>query len=168
MRCGIFTQEFHKLELRSSNFFIRGYITATDAGDSYNMAALGGQVNERIKPTVQWANEYATTFVVAMQGYVPGAAAGDQYAAHRAARAAADNNRPAVGSAEFNQLVESVRNDYFQRIPAGAKFIDNSRLYHGEFNYNFAENIKFAEIQVGGNFRRYSLFSDGTVFNEDS
>ena len=51
--------------------------------------------------------------------------------------------------------------------PSGAKFIDHSRLYHAEFNYNFADQIQFAEIQVGGNFRQYSLFSDGTIFNED-
>lgn len=163
-----FTQEFHKVELRSSNFFVRGYVTATDAGDSYNMAALGGQVNERISPTAtQWAPTYAQTYVLAMQGYIPGVPAGNSHAAHAAARAQADAGRPAAGSAEFNQLVESVRNDYFQRTPAGAKFIDNSRLYHGEFNYNFAENIDFAEVQIGGNFRRYSLFSDGTIFNED-
>jgi iron complex outermembrane receptor protein len=163
-----FTQQFHKLELRSSNFFVRGYLTATDAGDSYNMAALGGQVNERISPTAaEWAPTYAQTFVLAMQGYVPGVNAGDPYAAHAAARARADASRPAPGSAMFNQLVEDVRNDYFQRTPAGAKFIDNSRLYHGEFNYNFAEKITFAELQIGGNFRRYSLFSDGTIFNED-
>lgn len=163
-----FTQEFHKLELRSSNFFVRGYVTATDAGDSYNMAALGGLVNERISPTASaWAPTYGQTFVLAMQGYIPGVPAGDEYAAHQAARAQADAGRPAVGSAEFKQLVEAVRNDYFQRTPAGAKFIDNSRLYHGEFNYNFADKISFAEIQLGGNFRRYSLFSDGTIFNED-
>lgn len=163
-----FTQEFHKLELRASNFFVRGYITATDAGDSYNMAALGGQVNERISPTAaQWAPTYGQTYVLAMQGYVPGVPAGNSAAAHAAARSQADAGRPAAGSAEFRQLVEAVRNDYFQRTPGGAKFIDNSRLYHGEFNYNFAEQIDFAEIQIGGNFRRYSLFSDGTIFNED-
>jgi outer membrane receptor protein involved in Fe transport len=162
-----FTQAFHKVELKSSNFFVRAYVTATDAGDSYNMAALGGQVNERISPTKEeWAPAYAQTFVLAMQGYIPGVPAGNAYAAHAAARAQADAGRPAVGSAEFKQLVEAVRNDYFQRDPEGAKFIDNSRLYHGEFNYNFADKIRFAEIQVGGNFRRYSLFSDGTVFNE--
>ena len=163
-----FTQAFHKVELKSSNFFVRGYVTATDAGDSYNMAALGGQVNERISPTAaQWAPTYAQTYVLAMQGYIPGVPAGDENAAHAAARAQADAGRPDPGSAEFKQLVEAVRNDYFQRTPAGAKFIDNSRLYHGEFNYNFADKISFAEIQVGGNFRRYSLFSDGTIFNED-
>lgn len=162
-----FTQAFHKIELKSPNFFVRAYLTATDAGDSYNMAALGGQVNERISPIKeQWAPTYAQTFVLAMQGYIPGVPAGDVNAAHAAARAQADAGRPAVGSAEFNQLVEDVRNDYFQREPEGAKFIDNSRLYHGEFNYNFKDKITFAEIQLGGNVRRYSLFSDGTVFNE--
>ncbi len=163
-----FTQQFHKLELRSNNFFVRGYVTATDAGDSYNMAALGGQINERISQTrTQWAPEYVQTYVLAMQGYVPNVPAGNSAAAHQAARAFADRNRPAIGSAEYNNLLESVRNDYFQGDPAGAKFTDRSRLYHGEFNYNFADNISFAEVQVGGNVRQYSLFSNGTIFNED-
>ncbi len=164
-----FTQQFHKVELRSNNFFVRGYVTATDAGDSYNMAALGGLVNERISPTAaQWAPTYGQNFVLAKQGYFMGLGvpAGDDAAAHEWARSQADATRPDPASQEFKDLVEAVRNDYFQRNPAGAKFIDNSRLYHGEFNYNFAEKVKFAEIQIGGNFRRYSLFSDGTIFNE--
>lgn len=165
-----FTQQFHKLELKSANFFVRGYVTMTDAGDSYNMAALGGIVNERISPTAaQWAPTYGQAFVLAMQGYfmAQGVPAGDEAAAHAFARSQADASRPAVGSAEFEALVKNVREDsYFQRSPSGAKFIDNSRLYHGEFNYNFADKIEFAEIQVGGNFRQYSLFSDGTIFNE--
>ncbi len=162
-----FTQQFHKLELKSNNFFVRGYTTATDAGDSYNMAALGALINERISPTAtQWAPTYGQTFVLAMQGYVPGVPASNEYAAHQVARAQADAGRPDVNSAQFRQLVEDVRNDYFQRTPAGAKLFDNSRLYHGEFNYNFADKISFAEVQLGGNVRRYSLFSDGTIFNE--
>lgn len=163
-----FTQQFHKVEVRSDNFFVRGYVTATDAGDSYNMAALGGLLNERISPTAtQWAPEYAQYYVLAMQGYVPGVTPGNSEQAHAAARAYADRNRPDINSEEFKNLLEAVRNDYFQRNPAGAKFIDNSRLYHGEFNYNFKNQIKFAEIMVGGNVRQYNLFSDGTIFNED-
>ena len=53
-----FTQQFHKVELRSDHFFIRGYVTMTDAGDSYNMGALGAYLNEGIKPSPQWAQEY--------------------------------------------------------------------------------------------------------------
>lgn len=155
-----FTQVFHRLELRGSNFFVRGYLTATDAGDSYNIAALGSYVNETIKPSPSWAQEYA----LAMQGYFTGM--GVPAGNHDAARAFADRERPAVGSAEYRTLVETVRNNYFQRQPPGAKFIDNSRLYHAQFNYDFA-TIDWANIQVGGNFRQYSLFSDGTIFNED-
>ena len=163
-----FTQQFHKLELKGNNFFIRGYITATDAGDSYNMAALGGVLNERISPTAsRWAPEYAQTYILAKQGFVSGVPAGNEELAHQAARAYADRGRPSVGSAEYSTMLEDVRNSYFQRTPSGAKFIDHSRLYHAEFNYNFANQIEFAEIQVGGNFRQYSLFSDGTIFNED-
>lgn len=163
-----FTQQFHKVELRSKNFFVRTYLTATDAGDSYNMGALGGQLNERISPTAaQWAPTYAQTYILGLQGYIPGVTPGNQEQAHAAARAQADASRPAVGSTEFRNLLESVRNDYFQRNPAGAKFIDNSRLYHAQFNYNFADLIEVVNIMVGGNFRQYSLFSDGTIFNED-
>src|SRR5690606_10444661 len=79
----------------------------------------------------------------------------------------ADQGRPDVNTAEFRSLAESVRNDYFQKNPQGAKFTDNSRLFHAEFNYNFADQIDWIDILIGGNFRQYSLFSDGTIFNED-
>ena len=169
-----FTQQFLKLEVRSKNWFVRGYVTATDAGDSYNMGALGGLVNEAISPTAsQWAPAYAQAWILAMQGYgvyddgtvVPG---GDKQAAHDYARFRADAGRRAMTEAQVLDTVNAVRERYFQKKPrAGAKFIDNSRLYHAQFNYNFADMIKFAEIMVGGNFRQYSLFSDGTIFNED-
>lgn len=162
-----FSQQFHKLELNADNWFVRGYITATDAGDSYNLSALGAFANESISPTAaQWAPEYAQTYVLALQGYVAGVPAGNQSAAHAAARAYADRTRPADGSQEFEDLMNTVRNRFFQRNPPGASFIDDSRLYHAEFNYNFADKISFAEVQVGGNFRQYNLFSSGTIFNE--
>ncbi len=154
-----FTQQFHKVELRGKNFFIRGYNTRTDAGNSYNMSALGAFVNEGYAPSAsQWVPDYVTAFYGLVPGYDPG---------HEGARAYADRNRPAPGTPAFKTLVESVRNNYFQRNPPGAKFIDNSRLYHAEFNYRFDDMITWAEVQIGGNFRRYDLFSDATVYNED-
>lgn len=170
-----FTEQFHKIELKADNFFVRGYVTATNAGDSYNMAALGGLLNERISPTAsEWAPTYAQNYVLALQGYgqydngtvVP---AGDPAQAHLYARYRADASRRILLSNpnSLKSLIDSVRNSYFQRNPPGAKFIDHSRLYHAEFNYNFKNQIQFAEIMIGGNFRQYSLFSDGTIFNED-
>ncbi len=170
-----FSQQFHKLELKGDNFFVRAYQTATDAGKSYNLSALGGFLNETISPTAaQWAPRYAQTYVLGLQGYVPGVPAGNPAAAHAAARNAADNNplapRPAPDSQSFIDKAQAVRDNFFQKVPSGAaggaSFSDNSKLYHAEFNYNFADKIEFAEVQFGGNVRRYDLFSDGTIFNE--
>ncbi len=170
-----FSQQFHKLELKGDNFFIRAYQTATDAGKSYNLGALGIYLNETISPTAaQWAPLYAQTYVLALQGYVPGVTAGDVTQAHAAARNAADNNplapRPAPGSQEFIDKAKAVRDNFFQTTPVGAaggsSFKDNSKLRHVEFNYKFFDQIKWAEVQVGGNYRQYDLYSSGTIFNE--
>lgn len=159
-----FTQQFHKVELKGRNFFVRGYMTQTDAGDSYNVGAMGAYLNENIMPSQEWAQSY----VLAMQGYIPNVAAGN----HNEARAWADSGggdpakaRPALGTTAFNEKLEVVRNNFFQKNPPGARFIDDSRLYHAQFNYAF-DQIKVIDLQVGGNFRQYSLFSDGTIFNE--
>ncbi len=156
-----FTQEFYKLEARADNFFVRGYLTATDAGDSYNLLALGTFMNERYAPSSSvWVPDYLNAFF----GAAPGVAPND----HNAARAWADRNRPAVGTPAFNSLVDDVRNSFFQGNPPGAQFKDESRLWHGEFNYNFKNQIKFAEIMIGGNVRQYDLFTGGTILNEDA
>jgi outer membrane receptor protein involved in Fe transport len=161
-----FTQQFHKLELKSRNFFIRGYFTETGAGDSWNMSAQGAYANEYYSPTVEkWAPEYAQFYLLAMQGYIPGVPAGNEDAAHNVARAYADRDRPVEGTPEYDQLMNSVRDNFFQGTPPGSSFYDNSRLFHAEFNYNF-HKVTFAEIMIGGNFRNYNLYSKGTVFNE--
>ncbi len=161
-----FTQQFHKLELKSDNFFVRAYMTETDAADSWNMSAQGAYANEDYSPTIEkWAPEYAQYYVLAMQGYLPGVPAGNETAAHMAGRTFADRDRPVEGTPEFDALMDTVRGNFFQGSPPGSSFFDNSRLYHAEFNYNFKE-ISFAEIMVGGNVRRYSLYSKGTIFNE--
>jgi outer membrane receptor protein involved in Fe transport len=155
-----FTQTFQKLELRADNFFVRGYLTQTDAGDSYNLLALGSFMNEAISPS---ASNWVPDYLNAYSGNAPGVTAGD----HDAARLWADRTRPAVGSDEYKSLVKNVREAYFQANPPGATFKDDSRIWHGEFNYNFKDQIKFAEIMIGGNVRQYDLSTDGTILNED-
>lgn len=169
-----FSQEFIKVEIKGDNFFLRGYQTATDAGKSYNLTALGSYMNETISPSAaSWVPDY----LLAMQGYIPGVPAGTP----DAARAFADRNRPAPGTPEFTNLVNLVKANYFQKTPTGtwidpnggshtaqggASFYDNSKLYHIEGNYQFREQIKWADVQIGGNWRQYNLFSNGTIFNE--
>ena len=169
-----FSQQFYKLEFRGDNFFLRAYQSATDAGKSYNLTALGAFMNETYSPS---ASAWIPDYLLANQGYIPGVAAGDP----NAARAFADRNRPTPGTQAFTNLVDVVKANFFQKTPTGtftnpdgtvrtagggASFFDNSKLNHIEGNYKFFNQIKWAEIQIGGNFRQYDLFSNGTIFNE--
>jgi iron complex outermembrane recepter protein len=169
-----FSQQFYKLEFKGDNFFLRAYQSATDAGKSYNLTALGAFMNETYSPS---ASTWIPDYLLANQGYIPGVAAGDP----NAARAFADRNRPTPGTQAFTNLVDVVKANLFQKTPTGtftnpdgtvrtagggASFFDNSKLNHIEGNYKFFNQIKWAEIQIGGNFRQYDLFSNGTIFNE--
>ena len=49
----------------------------------------------------------------------------------------------------------------------GAKFLDKSKLYAIDGSYNLSDQIDFAEIIVGANYRVYSLESEGTLFALD-
>ena len=163
-----FTQQFYKAEIKGDNFFVRGYLTRTDDGDSYNLDALGAFTNERISPSAtEWVPNYLGTYVAAIQGYVPGVPAGDEDAAHAAARSVADASRNALTPSGLQSFIDATRNANLQVDPNGAGFIEGSRLWHVEGNYNFKNQIDFMDIQVGGNFRRYSIFSGGTIFDED-
>jgi iron complex outermembrane receptor protein len=170
-----FNQQFHKFEIKGDNFFLRAYQSATDAGKSYNLSALGAFMNETVSPT---ASSWVPDYVVAYQGaLLPGIPAANP----AAAQAFADRDRPLPGTPQFESLVNAVKFNFFQKTPVGrwtsplgtsravaggASFIDNSKLNHIEGNYKFFNQIKWAEIQIGGNFRQYDLFSNGTIFNE--
>lgn len=88
-------------------------------------------------------------------------------AATRLIEQASGSARPAVGSDALNSIIRRVRDTaVFQR--GGAGFIDNSRMYHAEGNYNLSSLVNnVVSWQIGGNVRQFGLFSDGTIFNED-
>jgi outer membrane receptor protein involved in Fe transport len=154
-----FKVDFHKIELKSSNFFVRAYTSHTDDGDSYTLAALGAYLNESIMPTGSWIPVYAGAYTGALLG------GADLATAQSTARTAADATRPLVGSPEFNTAVAKIRTGLLGQ--GGAGFVDDSKLFHTEFNYNFGHLTDIVEVQIGGNYRKYDLFSANTVLNED-
>ncbi|MFN8284644.1 MAG: carboxypeptidase-like regulatory domain-containing protein [Chitinophagales bacterium] len=172
-----FTQQFHKVEIKSKDFFIRSYMSQTKDGDSYNMTALGAYTNEAASPSsTQWVptyiGRYAPTIIgLALQS--PSAAAALQLANEQfiqtlndSARARADRPWNSLTKEEQQAQIDAVRNGLFQR--GGAGFIDNSRLWHTEAMLDLSRwTGKWIDIQVGGNYRLYSLSTQGTVFNED-
>jgi len=175
----------NKLEATGKNFMIRSYMTQTNAGDSYNLTALGSYTNELLQGTASgWAATYLGNYVSTvmigsrLNGVNPQRLAEIRpnifREAHINARKEADALMAEKGSAEFQQAIETIRNTLFQSsdpengVLGGSKFIDHSRLFHTEATYDFTSLFKDKiGILIGGNHRMYSLFTDGTVFNED-
>ena len=149
----------HKLEFKNDNFFVRGYFTDEDAGDSYDTRFAAININRKWKSDPQWFGEYAGAFILrTLQGDNP-------TQAHAAARAVADTGRFLPGTPEFQNAFNEVTND--PNLTTGAQFKDASQLYHADANYNFTHlTEEFAEVQVGGSFRQYRLNSFGTIFTD--
>jgi outer membrane receptor protein involved in Fe transport len=154
----------YKIELKGTNWYVRGYTTQERSGDAFAVGIAAQGLNEAYNPSTMWFPEYIGAFVQARS------AGADESAAHSAARAFADRNRLQPGSAQFDQALGAITS---RPIPGnaqgvGAQFVDKTNLYHGEFMYDFSNDIKFAEFVMGGNFRQYSLNSEGTLFALDN
>lgn len=153
-----FILQQHKLELKADNFFIRGYKSIENAGDSYDTRFAAFNINRAWKSDQLWFQEYLGAFL----GQALDVPAFD----HEAARSFADRNRLLPGTPEFAAARATILNR--ADLATGSRFIDNSTLTHVEGNYNFKNQLNIVELQVGGNFRRYKLDSEGTLFNDAS
>ncbi|MFK7060782.1 TonB-dependent receptor [Flavobacterium oreochromis] len=161
-----------KVEVRGDNFFARIYRSGEDAGNSYNLGFAAWNVNREAKSDKAWFTDYGTAFI--MSSVLLGLPT-DQ--ADKRARAFADYNTPfeipltpggnprlTPGTAAFNQALTKVLSN--SDLNAGAKLVDRSRIHHADLNYNFKDLIQFAEIQVGGSARRYTMDSRGSIFTD--
>ncbi len=161
-----------KFEIKGKNFFARWYMTTEDAGNSYDMRFAAINVNRAWKSDNTWFGQYAGSFVKAtfdpnVVAQVLPDVAGQPITTeilHRFARAVADSGRFLPGSSDFNKALKSISSN--PDLKEGAKFIDQTRLYHTDLNYNFKDQISFAEIQVGGSWRQYAMNSQGTIFTD--
>ncbi|WP_136466636.1 TonB-dependent receptor [Flagellimonas onchidii] len=163
-----FILQQHKIEFRNKNFFLRGYITTENSGDSYDTRFTAINVNRRWKSDTQWFTEYAGTYIPTYLGGIQqGGLTPEQasVAAHAAARQAADTGRLIPGTAAFQSAFNSVISD--GDLTTGAKFIDNTKFRHVNGNYNLAHLIDdWADLQIGGSYRQYELNSGGTIFTD--
>jgi outer membrane receptor protein involved in Fe transport len=153
-----FFMQQHKIEVKNDNFFVRGYVTADNAGDSYDLVFTGVNINAEWKSNNQWFGEYAQGFIISTIG----GATADQ--AHAAARQAADTGRFEPGTPEFQAAFDKVTND--PSVLTGSQFKSQSKIYHADANYNFSHLTDFADIQVGGSYRQYVLNSFGSIYTD--
>lgn len=161
-----FTLQNHRLELKGSNYFIRAYTAEENSHDSYNARSLGQLVNRTwvrdlsgnvVSPQQAddvWFDRYAQAF----NGTIGGVTAAN----HATARAFADQGRLVPGSAEFNREKERLIQ---LRGMGGAGIFSNSKFFHAEGQYDL-KSIKVLDVLVGGNYRKYNMFTDGTLFDD--
>lgn len=160
-----FFMQQHKLEFKGKNFFLRGYTTSEDGGNSYDMQFTGINVNRAWKSDQTWFGQYAGAYAKAYAGLLaPLVPAGNDAAATEFARGVAETGRLVPGTPAFQGAFNQVISD--PSVLTGSKLVDNSKVYHSDANYNFKDIIKFGEIQVGGSFRQYQLNSHGRIYTD--
>jgi iron complex outermembrane recepter protein len=162
-----FTLQQHKAELRGADFFVRAYATLENSGDSYDSRFLGinlnrtwvqdfeGNIVDHNVADQMWFQRYGAAF--------GGAVAGVSSSDHATARTFADQGRLLPGSPEFAR--EKKRIAATTDFRRGARFDDQTRMYHAEGQYDFSRwTRRVLDVQVGGNYRLYDLRSNGTIF----
>ena len=157
----------HRLELKGSQFYIRAYSNQEISNNSYNTRSLGQQINRTWvrdlsgnivtpdKADATWFQRYAAAF----NGTINGVTA--QNATQ--ARAFADQGRLLPGTTAFDEA----RSRLIQTTGlSGAGIKSNCSLKHVEGLYDFSSVVKVFNLQVGGNYRKYYLDTEGTLFDD--
>ncbi|MDE3235378.1 MAG: TonB-dependent receptor [Bacteroidota bacterium] len=152
-----------KLELRNKNWYVRAYTTQEDAGDSYNATISTRLFNEAWKPSSVWYPTYAAAYASALSMGM------GSVAANAIARSTADQGRP-TGSIYNNPLFQKIVGTPISK--GGGLFVDKTALYQLEGQYNLTDALGLAKTKtdflVGGNWKRYWLNSEGTLFADQS
>ncbi len=148
----------NKLEFRGDNFFLRGYLTTENAGDSYDMRFTG--INLSKYKATEWFGTYVGAYLQSVLGGIPSAQA------HNIARGVANDAYTLVpGTPEFEREFNRIVNE--PDVSRGSKFIDRTKMYVAEGNYNFKKLLNdVMDLQVGASYRQYSLNSEGTIFTD--
>lgn len=162
-----FVLQQHRVELKGANYFLRGYAVIENSHDSYNARALGQQINRtwvrdlngNVVSAADADNMWFTRYEEAYAGNI----AGVEGASHAAARAFADQGRYLPGSSEFATEKERLVN--IDGL-SGAGVFSNSKFYHAEGQYDLSSLTKVVDLQVGGNFRMYDMFTNGTLMDD--
>lgn len=154
-----------KIEWKGSNFFIRGYRIGENLGDSYNTRSLSQLMNQlwvtdlagaSVQPTQaddMWFRRYETAY----KGGIAGIGSND----HTAARSFADQGRWLPGSPNFELAKDKLIHTYEGK---GAAYYSRSAYYQAEGQYSFKQLLRFINLVIGGNIRRYDNYSRGTLY----
>jgi outer membrane receptor protein involved in Fe transport len=151
----------YKFELKSKNWYLRGYTTSENSGNSYVTTTTTRLFNEAWKSSNTWFPQYASAYATYFDAFKTGSTTD----AHNAARLIADQGRP-TGFQLYNPLYQAVAQTPISK--GGGLFMDRTKVYQAEGQYNLSEALGLVktgtDFLVGGSWRQYLLNSQGTIF----
>ncbi|WP_233896786.1 TonB-dependent receptor plug domain-containing protein [Tenacibaculum piscium] len=146
--------EQHKLELKGHNFYLRGYYTGNNSGNSYDLTKTGMLIEENTINNYDWTTQYVN------QRYLNGKSINE-------ARKLADANRLKPNTGAFNKEFSKITSTLISE--GGSALYEKSNYKHIDGNYNFKSLLNnWADVQAGASYRKYNPNSRGTLFNDYS
>lgn len=161
------TVQNHKLQLDGKKFIAKIYASLENTGKSYNLKPLADNLDLNNGSNSQWAARFRN----ALQSEIDKGI--DLQTAFAAARLVADEGRVEPGTEAFEALKDSIIGTNNWDIAAnvsgapatgGAWLKQASAMYHGDFQYNLSDEIKFMEVLIGADYRLYAVIPDGNNF----
>lgn len=165
----------HHLEVKGSNFVVRGYVSLENTGNSYNVKPLADNLDLNNLSNSDWAKIYKNTLVQYGKDHGGELTSANLAAAAAEARRVADQNRVKPGTPEFDALKNTIiginnwdiKTNLIPDAPAtgGAALRQKSRLYHTEGQWDLSKYTKKAfDLLVGADARIYEIIPDGNNF----
>lgn len=155
----------YRLELHHDNWFFRTYTTQENSGHTIIAGPTAQLLNEAWKESYDggiggWYPEFTEGLLGAL------AEGADLPTANVLAREHADQGRPELGSDAFNSIKDQI--SLTPISDGGTLFLDRSKLYNTEFQYDFSHLVGFMDVIAGVNWRLYRLNSKNTLFPDEN
>ncbi|MGC4036913.1 MAG: TonB-dependent receptor [Chitinophagaceae bacterium] len=170
----------HHIELKGSNYVIRGYVSIENTGDSYNVKPLADNLDlysggaTDTKTATSWGTKYKNALNAYATANGGALTSGNLAAATQYAREQADASRVKPGTPEFEALKNTIikinnwdiKSSSIPNAPAtgGAALIQKSHLYHLEGQWDLSKYTKVVDLLVGADGRIYEIIPDGNNF----
>jgi outer membrane receptor protein involved in Fe transport len=159
----------YKAEVKGKNWFVRATTVQENSGDAYTATTAAVAINRAWKGDATWFQQYTGTYGAGRLGIVPNPSTPGTFLpvfpdaqAHATARGTADAGRLLPGTAGFDAAFNTAINTQIRN--GGAKFADATDMYTLEGQLNLTDYVKFAEVLIGAQYRKFNLNSNGTIF----
>lgn len=180
----------NKIEVTyKDRFFLRAYHSEESAGRTYDIIGTAQILQSRWRGNSAWVDGYRNYWfrnivpkVKALEGFptlepplfefdfdqANAVLAANQDSLskwHGMARASQDGAMLMPGTPEYQEVFDDITGTPVSE--GGTRLVDRSKLFHVHGEYRFKPGF-LDEVVIGGNFRAYRPYSEGTIFSDTS